>query len=65
MAQQELIERKASKRSEEPPAPTKAEEQKAKVEKIKADTDSLMDEIDEILVDSVEFTKNYVQAGGE
>jgi len=39
---------------------------KEKAEKLKADTDKLLDEIDDILEkDSEEFINSYVQRGGE
>ena len=38
----------------------------AEAEKIKADLDGLLDEIDEVLEENAEeFVKNYVQKGGQ
>jgi ubiquitin-like protein Pup len=65
MARQERKEKPAVSKAEEatpPPMPTEAE----KAEKLKADTDTLLDEIDEILANNAaEFVESYVQAGGE
>jgi prokaryotic ubiquitin-like protein Pup len=48
--------------TEDAPEQTKA----AKNDKLKADLDSLIDEIDEVLEDNAEdFVRNYVQKGGE
>lgn len=45
---------------------TRAEQVSKKGEALKADVDSLMDEIDEVLEENAEeFVKNYVQRGGE
>lgn len=44
---------------EAPPAPGRAE-------KLKAEVDELLDEIDEVLeVNAEEFVRNYVQKGGQ
>lgn len=57
-------------RREGGPAPggegTRAEQVSKKGKALKADVDSLMDEIDEVLEENAEeFVKNYVQRGGE
>ncbi|HEX4246002.1 MAG TPA: ubiquitin-like protein Pup [Acidimicrobiales bacterium] len=66
MAERELKKKKATttERSgdevEEVPAPS------ATGEKLKAELDDLLDEIDEVLEDNAEeFVRNYVQKGGE
>ena len=63
---QEQIQKKRSERKteavEEVKEPTAAE----KTEKLKADVDSLLDEIDEILnSESVDMVNGFVQKGGE
>jgi ubiquitin-like protein Pup len=55
------------------PAPERAEEvveeapaQSERGERLKAELDDLLDEIDEVLEDNAEeFVRNYVQKGGE
>jgi ubiquitin-like protein Pup len=57
------------------PAPTRTEEEEEvaeapatseRGEKLKAELDDLLDEIDEVLEDNAEeFVRNYVQKGGE
>ncbi|MGH9279812.1 MAG: ubiquitin-like protein Pup [Acidimicrobiales bacterium] len=64
MAEREQKRRQAPTRSdevvEEVPAPTK------QGEKLKAELDDLLDEIDEVLEDNAEeFVRSYVQKGGE
>jgi ubiquitin-like protein Pup len=65
MAERELKRRPAPQREapeveEETPASTD------KAEKLKADLDDLLDEIDEVLEDNAEeFVRNYVQKGGQ
>jgi ubiquitin-like protein Pup len=64
MAEREQKRRQAPARSDEVvetvPAPTK------QGEKLKADIDDLLDEIDEVLEDNAEeFVRSYVQKGGE
>lgn len=63
---QEQIQKKRSERTTdavtEVKEPTKAE----KTEKLKADVDSLLDEIDEILnEESLDMVNNYIQKGGQ
>jgi prokaryotic ubiquitin-like protein Pup len=64
MAEREQKRRQAPARSDEVvetvPAPTK------QGEKLKADIDDLLDEIDEVLEDNAEeFVRSYVQKGGQ
>jgi prokaryotic ubiquitin-like protein Pup len=64
MAEQEHKQRptqaKTEAESTQPPPST------AESDKIKADLDSLLDEIDEVLEGNAEeFVRNYVQKGGE
>ncbi|HZU72555.1 MAG TPA: ubiquitin-like protein Pup [Acidimicrobiales bacterium] len=64
MAERELKKKQAPARTEEvveeaPPATDKGE-------KLKAELDDLLDEIDEVLEDNAEeFVRNYVQKGGQ
>ncbi len=64
MAERELKKRASTTREEEvveEAAPTSD-----KGEKLKAELDDLLDEIDEVLEDNAEeFVRNYVQKGGE
>ena len=51
---------------EETPQDAKPKDLKAKGEEIKADMDTLIDEIDEVLEQNCEeFVKAYVQRGGQ
>lgn len=64
MAEREQRRRQAPTRSDEVvedvPAPTK------QGEKLKAELDDLLDEIDEVLEDNAEeFVRSYVQKGGQ
>ena len=65
MPERELKRKTAPERTEEPvveetPAPSE------RGEKLKADLDDLLDEIDEVLEDNAEeFVRNYVQKGGQ
>jgi ubiquitin-like protein Pup len=65
MAERELKKKTTTERTEEPvvdDAPATSE----RGEKIKADLDDLLDEIDEVLEDNAEeFVRNYVQKGGQ
>lgn len=61
---QQQIQRKAERPSE--PIESVPTADQTALEKLKADTDSLLDEIDEILEENAEeFVKGYVQRGGE
>lgn len=65
MAEREQIKREAPTRKDEEvveDVPTTSE----KGEKLKAELDDLLDEIDEVLeVNSEDFVRSYVQKGGE
>jgi ubiquitin-like protein Pup len=64
MAERELKRKSAPARTEEvvEEAPPTSE----RGEKLKAELDDLMDEIDEVLEDNAEeFVRNYVQKGGQ
>jgi len=65
MAERELKKKTTTERTEErvvDDAPATSE----RGEKIKADLDDLLDEIDEVLEDNAEeFVRNYVQKGGQ
>jgi ubiquitin-like protein Pup len=65
MAERELKKKTAPDRTEEAveeAAPATSE----RGEKLKAELDDLLDEIDEVLEDNAEeFVRNYVQKGGE
>ena len=65
MAKQEHIERQTTKRTETPPVTETATEQKD-AEKLKADLDSLIDEIDGVLTEEAQaMVEGFRQAGGE
>ena len=65
MAEREHIKKQAPSRTEEVPeeaAPATTD----KGEKLKAELDDLLDEIDDVLEENAEeFVKSYVQRGGE
>ncbi len=64
MAEREQVKRQSSSRDEEvvEDAPGASE----RSEKLKAELDDILDEIDEVLEDNAEeFVRNYVQKGGE
>ncbi|MDA8262922.1 MAG: ubiquitin-like protein Pup [Actinomycetota bacterium] len=66
MAEREMVRKTSTSRSTE----TVEEESKSapteKSEKLKAELDDLLDEIDEVLEDNAEeFVRNYVQKGGQ
>jgi ubiquitin-like protein Pup len=65
MPERELKRKSAPERTE----PTVAEEAPPisdRGEKLKADLDDLLDEIDEVLEDNAEeFVRNYIQKGGQ
>ncbi|MGH9043379.1 MAG: ubiquitin-like protein Pup [Acidimicrobiales bacterium] len=66
MPEREQVRRSAPSRTE-----TEVEEEESaaaspRAEKLKADLDDLLDEIDEVLEDNAEeFVRNYVQKGGQ
>ncbi|NNN18278.1 MAG: ubiquitin-like protein Pup [Acidimicrobiaceae bacterium] len=66
MAERELKKKASSQRTEDvvvdPAVPADTE----KSEKLKAELDDLLDEIDEVLEENAEeFVRNYVQKGGQ
>jgi prokaryotic ubiquitin-like protein Pup len=64
MAERTQKQRSAPERSEE--AVEEAPASTARGEKLKAELDDLLDEIDEVLeTNAEEFVKSYVQKGGE
>ncbi len=64
MAERELKKKSAPERTEEPVAEAPASSERG--EKLKAELDDLLDEIDEVLEDNAEeFVRNYVQKGGQ
>lgn len=67
MAERTQVEKTKSRRTQEDaPAETKTETDAEKVAKLKADTDSLLDEIDTILnEESVDMVEGFRQKGGE
>ena len=65
-----MAERELKRRQPAPRETTQVEEEAPQTtdrgEKLKADIDELLDEIDEVLEDNAEeFVRNYVQKGGE
>jgi ubiquitin-like protein Pup len=65
MAERELKRKSAPGRTEEPVA-EEAPAASERGEKLKAELDDLLDEIDEVLEDNAEeFVRNYVQKGGQ
>ena len=65
MAEREQKQRTPSERTEEVVEETATSSQE-RGEKLKADLDDLLDEIDEVLEDNAEeFVRNYVQKGGQ
>ena len=64
MAERELKKKQATQRTEETVEEAPATSDKG--EKLKAELDDLLDEIDEVLEDNAEeFVRNYVQKGGQ
>ena len=64
MAERELKKKQAPERTDE--AVEELPPNSAAGEKLKAELDDLLDEIDEVLEDNAEeFVRNYVQKGGE
>jgi len=65
MAEREL-KRKQAPSTREEPAVEEAPSASGQGEKLKAELDDLLDEIDEVLEENAEeFVRNYVQKGGE
>ncbi len=66
MAEREMIKKSSSTRTEETAAVETTPANTEKSEKLKAELDDLLDEIDEVLEDNAEeFVRNYVQKGGQ
>ncbi len=66
MAEREQVTKKAGKRKDEVVDEEVAPAESEKGEKLKADLDELLDEIDEVLeVNAEEFVRSYVQKGGQ
>jgi prokaryotic ubiquitin-like protein Pup len=70
MAEQEKIRKSPAREATKTEADTELAEQapatSERGEKIKAELDDLLDEIDEVLEDNAEeFVRNYVQKGGQ
>jgi prokaryotic ubiquitin-like protein Pup len=66
MAERELKRRPAPQREAEVVEETEAPATSERGEKLKAEIDDLLDEIDDVLEDNAEeFVRNYVQKGGE
>ncbi|MGH9090357.1 MAG: ubiquitin-like protein Pup [Acidimicrobiales bacterium] len=66
MAERELKRKSAPERTEEEEVGEDAPAASERGEKIKAELDDLLDEIDEVLEDNAEeFVRNYVQKGGQ
>ena len=64
MAEQEQIRKQTRERGAEQEQAPKTDAKQG--EKLKADIDDLLDEIDEVLeVNAEEFVKSYVQKGGQ
>lgn len=56
---------KTERKTDEAPAETKTDAKAEKTEKLKADVDSLLDEIDEILNEESVAWKDFTQKGGQ
>lgn len=66
MAEREMIKKSSSSRTEERSEVETTGTSTDKSEKLKAELDDLLDEIDEVLEDNAEeFVRNYVQKGGQ
>jgi len=66
MAEQEQKKKGSGTRSTETEVEEAAPASSERGDKIKADLDDLLDEIDEVLEDNAEeFVRNYVQKGGQ
>ncbi len=64
MAEREQVKRGSTEREEEVEAAREPAADRS--EKLKAELDDILDEIDEVLEDNAEeFVRNYVQKGGE
>jgi len=66
VAERELKRRQAPRRESETTVEEEAPQSTERGEKLKAEIDDLLDEIDEVLEENAEeFVRNYVQKGGE
>ncbi|HUC36270.1 MAG TPA: ubiquitin-like protein Pup [Acidimicrobiales bacterium] len=66
MAERELKKKTATTREEQATEETETPATSGQGEKLKAELDDLLDEIDEVLEENAEeFVRNYVQKGGE
>jgi prokaryotic ubiquitin-like protein Pup len=66
MAERELKRRQAPQREAPQEVEEEAPQSTEKGERLKAEIDDLLDEIDEVLEDNAEeFVRNYVQKGGQ
>jgi prokaryotic ubiquitin-like protein Pup len=66
MAERELKKKSAPPERVAEPVTEEAPAASERGEKLKADLDDLLDEIDEVLEDNAEeFVRNYVQKGGQ
>lgn len=66
MAERELKKKSPSQRSDEDIVEESVPASTERSEKLKAELDDLLDEIDEVLEDNAEeFVRNYVQKGGQ
>ena len=66
MATQERVQKQKTERKTETAESDKTETKKVDAEKLKADLDAILDEIDEVLeADAVQMVAQFVQKGGE
>ncbi len=66
MAEREQIRKPAPAREDQVETPEQAPAQSESGEKLKAELDDLLDEIDEVLETNAEdFVKSYIQKGGQ
>ena len=66
MAERELKRRQAPRRESDAAVEEDAPQSTERGEKLKAEIDDLLDEIDEVLEENAEeFVRNYVQKGGQ
>jgi ubiquitin-like protein Pup len=66
MPERELKKKAPSERTEDTVTTEEAAPTSERGEKLKAELDDLLDEIDEVLEDNAEeFVRNYVQKGGQ
>ena len=66
MATQERVQRQKTERTTETATTESTETKKVDAEKLKADLDAILDEIDEVLEhEAVAMVESFVQKGGE